>query len=278
MMTVFLLVSLLLGLATSQRIKDSIYTDIEQIRPCFRRLNGSQEIGCSSALGGNVGVVQYLEREDDLSVLLAEGFGPYVVLVSPAIFSGHLLRSLRASGQVVGVVLPHVEEGRWEGQYPPAGYSSDRRCPNSGSSFYHNTSSYCREEDELTSWNLQGSNSMWEDWGFPIFLVKDSKATEELHQCWEDHNQAPLSWPLCSVELKASMYAAKDSETCVRRSNLFNITPLTVCDALSDSNIVYFAAPRNSTTPQNATREEPDRSVIVVAARMDALEIGRAHV
>ena len=118
-MIVFLLVSLLVGLATSQRIKDSIYTDIEQIRPCFRsppailptilptititpcrRLNGTQEIGCSSALGGNVGVVQYLEREDDLSVLLAEGFGPYVVLVSPAIFSGHLLRSLRASGQV----------------------------------------------------------------------------------------------------------------------------------------------------------------------------------
>ena len=107
------------------------------------------------------------------------------------------------------------------------------------------------------------------------------------------------------------MYAAKDSETCVRRSdlaniimivimiimiiivlivrsNLFNITPLTVCDALSDSNIVYFAKPRcapptllpssitivrNSTTPQNTTREEPDRSVIVVAARMDALAL-----
>ena len=127
--------------------------------------------------------------------------------------------------------------------------------------------------------------------------------------------QAPLFWPLCSVELKASMYAAKGSETCVRRynlfnifsiiiimignlfkiiiiliiiifirSNLFNITSLTVCDALSDRNIVYLAKPRcapalpsimtiprNSTTPQNATREEPDRSVIVVAARMDAL-------
>ena len=120
-MPVFLLVTLLLGLATSQRIKDSIYTDIEQIRPCFRsppailptttmtpcrRLNGSQEIGCSSALGGNVGVVQYLEREGDLAGLLAEGFGPYVVLVSPAIFSGNLLRSLRASGQVrAGVQL-----------------------------------------------------------------------------------------------------------------------------------------------------------------------------
>ena len=50
---------------------------------------------------------------------------------------------------------------------------------------------------------------------------------------------------------------------------------------------MYFAKPRcalallppsitilrNSTTPQNATREEPDRSVIVVAARMDALAL-----
>ena len=52
-------------------------------------------------------------------------------------------------------------------------------------------------------------------------------------------------WPLCSVELKSNMYAARDSETCVRRSNLQNnITPVKVCDQLSDYNVYYFLEPR----------------------------------
>jgi nicastrin len=46
-----------------------------------------------------------------------------------------------------------------------------------------------------------------------------------------------------------------------------------MCDPLGDSNTVYFVAPRNKTTPSNGTRVESDRSVIVVAARMDALAL-----
>ena len=65
--------------------------------PAFlRRLNGTQEVGCSSALGGNVGVVAYLEQESDLAIL-----------------SGCLLRRARATGQEAGVVLPSVIEGNW---------------------------------------------------------------------------------------------------------------------------------------------------------------------
>jgi len=266
--SLLLLLVLVVATATGQRIKDSIYTEIEQIRPCFRRLNGSGEIGCTSALGGNVGVVQYLEEAAGVEELLQQEFGPYIVLLDPRILSGELLRRLRASGQVVGVVLPAVEEGRWAGHYPPKGYSSDSPCPNSPS--LANQTSSCSPEDR--PWNPRGSSSMWEDWGFPIFLVQDSNSTEALHKCWLEHNQAPLSWPLCSAELKGNMYAAKDSETCIRRSNLFNITPLTVCDALSDSNTVYMAKARNATLRrERGKEEEAEGSVIVVAARMDAL-------
>jgi hypothetical protein len=51
------------------------------------------------------------------------------------------------------------------------------------------------------------------------------------------------------------------------------MTSLTMCDLLCDSNTVYSVAPRNKTTPSNGTRVESDRSVIVVAARMDALAL-----
>jgi len=271
-----ILVSLLVSFApltTGQRIKDSIYTELEGIRPCFRRLNGTQEIGCTSAIGGNVGVIQYLDNAGDLDGLLQEQFGPFVILLDPAILSGELLHRMRNSGQVVGVILPSVTDGNWTGRYPKfgngEGYSDDGYCPNPGLG-----ESDCSKDK---AWNPSASGTMWEDWGFPIFLIQDADSTASLHQCWSEHNQAPLSWPLCSVELKGNMYAAKDSQTCIRRSNLFNITPLTVCDPLSDSNTVYWARCRNATTPstesEKCQREEKDKSVMVVAARMDALAL-----
>jgi len=260
------------SLAAGQRIKDSIYTELEGIRPCFRRLNGTQEIGCTSAIGGNVGVIQYLENSADLDGLLQEQFGPYVILLDPAILSGELLHRMRDSGQVVGVILPSVTDGNWAGHYPKfgngEGYSDDSSCPNPGSG-----ESGCNKDNV---WNPSASGTMWEEWGFPIFLIQDANSTASLHQCWSEHN-VPLSWPLCSVELKGNMYAAKDSQTCIRRSNLFNITPLTVCDPLSDSNTVYWARCRNATSPSTESdkcqREEKDKSVMVVAARMDALAL-----
>ena len=117
-----------------------------------------------------------------------------------------------------------------------------------GTRYYYNAlgESDCSKHK---AWNPSGSGTMWEDWGFPIFLVQDANSTASLYQCWSKHNQAPLSWPLCSVELKGNMYAAKDSQTCIRRSNLFNITPLTVCDPLSDSNTMYWVRCRNAITP-----------------------------
>ena len=56
------------------------------------------------------------------------------------------------------------------------------------------------------------------------------------------------NWPLCSVELKSPMYAAKDSETCFRRSNIVvTLTPQDYCEPLSDYNLYYFQSPRNRT-------------------------------
>ena len=71
----------------------------------------------------------------------------------------------------------------------------------------------------------------------------------------------------------ANMYGSKDSQTCIRQSPLFNITPLTVCDLLSDNNIHYFASPRNGTIPSSQTKEQSEESVIVFSARLDALSI-----
>ena len=84
----------------------------------------------------------------------------------------------------------------------------------------------CRTADDSNCspaqpWNPAGQDAMWTDWGFPVFLVEDTSQTDLLYNCSVQYNSAPLAWPLCSVEMKAHMYGAKDSQTCLRRSNLF---------------------------------------------------------
>jgi len=244
-------------LAAAQKIKDRIYQDIPAIRPCFRRLNSSGEVGCSSGLGGNAGVLLVVESEADLEQLQPGQFSPYIVLLSPA--RPDLLAGLRQTGQVAGVILPAVTGGRWEGQYPQR-YSDDSACPNQ------------RTGDDSTCspaqpWNPAGQDAMWTDWGFPVFLVEDTSQTDLLYNCSVQYNSAPLAWPLCSVEMKAHMYGAKDSQTCLRRSNLFSIAPVTVCDPLSDDNIFHFARERP------VGRAEAEKSILVVAARLDALAL-----
>jgi len=112
---------------------------------------------------------------------------------------------------------------------------------------------------------------MWQDWGFPIFLLDNSSNAESVYSCWEEHNSKGLQWPACSLQLQGNMYAAKDSPTCLRRSQLFTLTPVTRCDPLSDNSLHFTVRPRNSTSPSNTTVEQAPNSVIVISARLDAL-------
>ena len=230
----------------AQQLKEEIYSDIENIRPCFRRMNSTHQIGCSSEIGGNVGVLLYLESEEDLEKLRDNEFAPYVVLIDPYIFHSSLLHKLEASGLVAGVMLPNIKSGKWVDHYPRRGYSDDAR----------------------TAWNPIGQGTMWHNWNFPIFYLENSTVAEQIHSCYSEHNdRTDLSWPLCSLELSSNMYGSGDSVTCLRRSSLFSISPVRVCDPLSDDNIHYFLSPRQQEAP------ELQDSVVVVAAKMDALAL-----
>ena len=244
--SLLLVICRLSGECWGQQLKEEIYSDIENIRPCFRRMNSTHQIGCSSEAGGNVGVLIYLETEEDLQKLKDNEFAPYVVLIDPYIFNSELLHKLEASGLVAGALLPNINTGKWADHYPRDGYSDDAR----------------------SAWNPRGQGTMWHNWNFPIFYLENTTVAEQVHSCYSNHNhQAQLAWPLCSLELRSNMYGSGDSVTCLRRSSLFSISPVRVCDPLSDDNIHYFLSPRDKETP-----EDKD-SVIVVAAKMDALSL-----
>jgi len=264
-------VLVLVAVRGNERIKDSIYRDFTQFRACFKRLNGTMEVGCTSELGGNVGVLQYIDSTD-ISVVENADFAPYIVIISPQVFSSDLLERLKSTGNLQGVILPGIKEGKWKGKMPAA-ISEDSPCPNSGSSLYSDRDEQCGSSDK--PWNKAGESILWQNWDFPIFLINDAATTQSLFDCYNDHNSGTdPDWPLCAVELTSAMYAAKDSETCWRRSTMVNsLTPQRFCDPLSDNNIFYFLSPRNSTTADDKDFKESANSVIVVLARMDALNI-----
>eukprot|EP00092_Neocalanus_flemingeri_P064854 GFUD01078765.1.p1 GENE.GFUD01078765.1~~GFUD01078765.1.p1 ORF type:complete len:728 (-),score=215.66 GFUD01078765.1:216-2399(-) len=269
-----LLLLLLYCLSVScSRLKEQIYQDLDpkQIKSCFRRLNGTTTIGCTSERGGNVGVLLFVDTIAEITILEDPTFAPYVVLVNPEIYSDALLTGLEATGHVTGVILPSVTGGRWAGKVPQPGYSDDSICPNSGTSLYKNTSEQCTQG---SAWNTPGSGLMWRSFNFPIFYLPDTTTTEDLYTCSLTHNNltSGLSWPLCSVQLSSNMHAASDSQTCMRRSNLLNnLTPQQFCDPLSDSNLHYFVSARNRTQESGDTRESSPASVILVSTRLDAL-------
>jgi len=253
------------------RIKDRVYHDIDtkEISACFRRLNGTTSIGCTSHRSGNVGVLMYLDTLADIDKLRDVTFSPYIVLVNPEIFSSSLMTELESTGHVTGVVLPSVTGGRWEGKVPPAGYSDDSLCPNSETS----TSDECNTENP---WNKPGSGLMWKSFKFPIFYLHNTTTTDNLYTCYLAHNNLAtgMTWPLCSVQLSSNMHATRDSETCVRRSNMMNnLTPQKFCDPLNDVSLHYFVSSRNRTLENGDVTNTPPASVIAVTARLDTLNM-----
>ena len=257
-MVLFLIATLttILRMTGGTGLTDKIYQTIspDSIHSCFRRLNGTTSIGCSSSTRGDVGVLLYLDSPSDLAKLSDERFSPYIVLINPSILSGPLVQQLSDSGHVSGLILPSVEdpEGRWFNLSPPDGFSEDSRCPNNVED--------C--QPETGGWNPAGSGLLWSKFSFPIFYLPESETTEGLYECQQKYNTPPLSWPLCSVEMKANMHAATDSKTCTRRSHLNNnLEPVLFCDPLADINIHYSVA-------ENTTS---NKKVVLVTARLDTV-------
>lgn len=241
---IFLFLTLATTLKSTEcnRLKDRIYKTLktDTIHSCFRRLNGTTTIGCSSSVRGEVGVLMYVDSVADVEKLNDATFGPYIVLLNPQILSGDLIQQLEDTGHLTGVILPSVEDpqGLWYNKTPPGGFSDD---------------------SQAGGWNKAGSGLLWRHFEFPIFYLPDSETTEQLYQCYKDYNNKTLAWPLCSVEMKANMHAATDSKTCTRRSNLNNnLEPVQFCDPLADINIHYSVGKTAS-------------KVLVVTARLDTL-------
>ncbi|XP_014489410.1 PREDICTED: nicastrin isoform X2 [Dinoponera quadriceps] len=95
--------------------------------------------------------------------------------------------------------------------------------------------------------------------------VCNQTVLEAIKTCFWAHNAHDLETQyqrsLCALEMKSFMYAAVNSESCIRRTDFkLNFNPTQFCDPLGDRNIHWPLAPL----------DEANNTVIMVTARLDA--------
>ncbi|KAK2580063.1 hypothetical protein KPH14_012347 [Odynerus spinipes] len=249
----YILLLIIIQFVTAKRIKDMIYMSIDGAAACFRRHNGTHQFGCSSSRSGSVGVIHLVEQEDDVRWLETNATaGPYTVVVPFSMFTRDTLIRLRNTNNINGVLLArNVSE-----EYPDF-YSPEDTCPNRYSGY--------KKCNDKVPWNPYGSSILLEDWPFPMFYMQDETLLETIKSCFWTHNGQDLDKQtersLCALEMKSFMFAAINSESCIKRSDFdLNIDLTLFCDPLGDRNIHWPLAPLNSY----------ENSVIMVTARIDA--------
>uniref|UniRef100_A0A1B6M4G2 Nicastrin n=1 Tax=Graphocephala atropunctata TaxID=36148 RepID=A0A1B6M4G2_9HEMI len=244
---------------TCQRkdIHHMMYETFKNAAMCFRILNGTNQVGCSTSQSGSTGVVHLVNDETDVRWLLEESkAGPYMAVVPSRMFVRNVMLRLKDSPNVGGVLLAiNGTNDR------PADMSPDDTCPNR----YSSLGGSC---DDNSPWNPLGSGFLLVDWNVPLFVVKDPPVIQQIHECFEKFNvplEGQVDRSLCSLQMTGHMYAAVDTPTCIRRNSLINsFNPVRYCDPMGDQNVIshlfsrkhYVAAPNNS--------------VVLVSARLDA--------
>lgn len=248
-----LLVVIIINSVTSERIKDMIYMPLEGVAACFRRHNGTHQFGCSSSRSGSVGIIHLVDVDSDIAWIETNSTaGPYTVVLPFAMFNRRTLVRLRNTNNINGVLLTKniSHERPWQ-------YSPEDQCPNRYSGY--------KKCDVMNPWNPFGSALLMEDWSFPMFYTENQTVLEAIKSCFWTHNAHDLETQyqrsLCAIEMKSFMYAAINSESCIKRSDfMLNFNPTQFCDPLGDRNIHWPLAPL----------DENNNTVIMVTARLDA--------
>lgn len=162
--------------------------------------------------------------ETSLNWVLKDGpHDPYIVVMYPEHFSSENLLKFKSSDRVSGVLVLKDKPG--ETVSTISKFSTDLSCPNSQFSAYNSSN-----PNRCQNWNAPGSSLLFENFGFPIFLVKSDKEADTLRKCYKDFNEPKngeaRDWPLCAAQLKSFMMAAKDTPTCKRRSEAISFNPM----------------------------------------------------
>ncbi|KAJ8967043.1 hypothetical protein NQ314_003160 [Rhamnusium bicolor] len=243
-----IILQLLFMLVYGERTKDKMYEKIMGTNGCYRRLNATHQIGCSSKRGGSTGVIHYCESLDDLNFMLDNGTAPpYIPVLPTKHFTIETIDKLITSQKVSGLVLHRNNDEVL--QY----FTHENQCPNPRTSL----EGTCEKN---SIWNPHGTGLLYADIPFPVFYIESEEEIAKMRTCFEKFNNFSYDGhadrSLCSLELKSFMYATTNTETCRRTMR-------------RDNNIWATLYPLVKVLNKNETELLRDYKYIVIAARMD---------
>ncbi|KAL1502773.1 hypothetical protein ABEB36_007871 [Hypothenemus hampei] len=263
---VFLIfISLYIVHCNADRIKDTMYMTITGSVACYRRMNATHQIGCSSKRGGSVGIIHYCDTETDLDFVLHNGTaGEYIPILPTKLFKTSVANKLfKNKDKISGLILhPNNEE--------LSHFTHDTQCPNA---LFSSNQSTCPEG----GWNNFGTGLLYADIPFPIFYVEDENQIKQMKNCFLKYNKDAFAKQsdrsLCALELKSFMYGTTNTPTCQRRSNMVtNLNPIKVCDPLGDSNVWGTLFPLEK-GPENNSQPIKNFKYIILSARLDTTSL-----
>lgn len=262
------LVGIITYLTSCHASRLTIYRELDASHFCFRRLTDDGQYGCASAYGGNVGIVHIIESQEDLEFVNSHGPDKsYIPVLPDSWFSRKVLEDFENSKRINGLIVFKTNESI-------ARYSSEDQCPNAYSSIYDDATT-----DSCIKWNPRNNMTgvFRKSWSFPIIYLKNETSLSALETCFFDFNNetrqsSSFSRRKCAVKIYTPMNAAKNSKTCLRKSELVSYltTPISFCDPLADQNVVSLLKPMTDVFNSSSA---PDNSTILVIARMDSMSM-----
>lgn len=209
----------------ANRVSGKIYSQLQSNHHCSRRLNATHQVGCSSELGGNLGVVWIVEEQVDLDHVLKTGpTPPYIAVLNRIHYTRKNLLQFKANpDRVAGVVLLYDDSKSRSDPFSP-----EDTCPNRYSGLYVNDTQYgdCKQNHWIRETPISGL--LYDDIPYPIFLIDEKKSIDDLRSCFGSNNikkgteRTQDTYPLCSMQLDSFMLAASDSETCLNSHSLID--------------------------------------------------------
>lgn len=152
-------------------------------------------------------MIHYCENKDDLNFILTKGTSPpYIPVLPTKMFNIPILKQLINSQKVSGLVLHSNNETLHD-------FSHENQCPNPNSGL----NGTCHEK---SVWNPLGTGILYMDIPFPLFYVESELEILKMKNCFKKFNNFSYDGQndrsLCSLELRAFMYATTNTPTCIR--------------------------------------------------------------
>lgn len=244
-------------------------------------------MGCSSELGGNLGVVWMIQEPKDMEHVLTNGpTPPYIAVIERRDFTRRNILALKEhKHRVAGVIF--LDRDHDDSRLRSAAFSPEDVCPNRNSGLYVNDSHY--EDCKQNTWQQESpvSGLLYDDIPFPIFLINDKKSVGEIETCFNEyninkHDRSQAIYPLCGVQLDSFMTAAGNSEICMNSHSFVDELLQSDgrrCFHVSNKNIyAYYKPAIGSATYNNRTKlytpdVVPSNSVILLISKLSSLSM-----